>query len=81
MPSGVPIATAIAVIIRLPAIGLSRPPAEPGGGVICVNTATDRPLKPCHNRSARMSTSQSSPKPVAAKASVMVMTLRRRRVL
>ena len=71
MPSGVPISTAMNVIIRLPAIGLSRPPAEPGGGVICVNTASDRPLKPCHSSSARMSTSQSSPNAVAAKASTM----------
>ena len=80
MPSGVPIATAIDVITRLPTIGLSSPPAEPGGGVISVNTASDRPLKPFHNSTARISTSQERPKAVAAKDSPMVMTLRRRRL-
>jgi hypothetical protein len=43
-----------------------------------VNTASDRPLKPCHNNSPRMSTSQLKPKAVAANASPIVMTLRRR---
>ena len=37
MPVGVPIAVAIAVIARLPAIALSNPPRLPGGGVICMN--------------------------------------------
>ena len=46
MPIGVPITTAITVIIRLPMIGLSRPPAAPGGGVISVNTASESPLMP-----------------------------------
>ena len=80
MPSGVPIATAIAVMTRLPMIGLSSPPAEPGGGVISVNTASERPLKPSHSSTARISTSQLRPKAVAAKASPIVMTLRRRRL-
>ena len=52
MPIGVPITTAITVMIKLPTIGLSRPPAEPGGGVIWVKTARSRPLKPFHSRSA-----------------------------
>ena len=38
MPIGVPIATASTVMIRLPTIGLSKPPALPGGGVISVKT-------------------------------------------
>ena len=46
MPSGVPISTASMVRIRLPMIGLSRPPAPPGGGVISVNTASDSPPTP-----------------------------------
>ena len=46
MPIGVPISTARTVMIRLPMIGLSRPPAAPGGGVISVKTASERPLKP-----------------------------------
>ena len=66
MPSGVPIATAMTVMTMLPMIGLSRPPAEPGGGVISVNTASDRPLKPFQNSTARISTSQERPKAVAA---------------
>ena len=79
MPSGVPISTAITVMTRLPMIGLSRPPAAPGGGVISVNTASDRPLKPSHSSTARISTSQDEAEAVAAKASPIVMTLRRRR--
>ncbi len=50
---------------RLPTIGLSRPPAEPGGGVISVNTASDSPLKPFQNSTARISTSQDRPNAVA----------------
>ena len=65
MPSGVPISTAIVVIIRLPMIGLSNPPAEPGGGVISVNTASESPLKPSHSSTARISTSQERPNAVA----------------
>ncbi len=66
-------------MIRLPMIGLSRPPSAPGGGVISVKTVSDRPLKPSHSSTPRISTSQPSPKAVAASDSVMAMTLRRRR--
>ncbi len=69
MPSGVPISTAMAVMTRLPAIGLSRPPLAPGGGVIWVKTARLSPLKPFHSRSARMNTSHNRPKTVAPMAS------------
>src|ERR1700722_4995034 len=79
MPIGVPIATAMIVRIRLPTIGLSRPPAAPGGGVISVKTATDRPLKPFHNSAPRISTSQPSPTAVAANASTFATTSLRRR--
>src|SRR5690348_5323565 len=79
MPSGVPIATAMAVISRLPTIGLSRPPAAPGGGVISVKTASDRPPTPSHSRTPRMSTSQVRPNTVAAMASPAATWLRRRR--
>ena len=34
------------VMIRLPTMALSRPPAAPGGGVISVNTASDSPPTP-----------------------------------
>ena len=64
---------------RLPKIGLSRPPLEPGGGVICVNTATDSPLKPFHNRAPRISTSQPRPNAVAANASAVATALLLRR--
>ena len=46
MPIGVPMTTAMTVIIRLPMIGLSSPPADPGGGVISVKTASESPLRP-----------------------------------
>ncbi len=81
MPIGVPIATACTVRMRLPTIGLSRPPAAPGGGVICVNTASDSPLKPCHNSAARIKTSQPRPKSVAASDSTIAMALLRRRLM
>ena len=79
MPIGVPISTARMVRIRLPTIGLSSPPAEPGGGVISVNTASDRPLKPFHSSAPRISTSQPRPNAVAANASTVAMALLRRR--
>jgi hypothetical protein len=66
MPSGVPTMTARNVMTRLPMIGLSRPPDAPGGGVISVNTASDKPLKPFQNSTARISTSQLRPNKVAA---------------
>ena len=50
MPIGVPMRTAITVSMMLPMIGLSRPPAAPGGGVISVNTAGDRPLRPSNRQ-------------------------------
>ena len=34
------------VMIRLPTIALSRPPAQPGGGVICVKTLERQAGKP-----------------------------------
>src|SRR3954464_9529569 len=79
MPIGVPIATPRTVRIRLPMIGLSSPPSEPGGGVISVNTESDRPENPCQNNSPRINTSQPSPSKVAPNESVIMMPLRRRR--
>src|SRR3954454_19437935 len=80
MPTGVPIATAIVVMTRLPKIGLRRPPEEPGGGVIWVNTASERPPTPSQSSTPRMSTSHDSPNRVAAIDSPMAIMLRRRRV-
>jgi hypothetical protein len=79
IPTGVPIATAITVRIRLPKIGLSRPPAAPGGGVISVNTAGDKPVKPSHNSEPRISTSQPKPNAVAANADTVATALMLRR--
>ena len=79
MPIGVPISTASAVSIRLPMMALSRPPAEPGGGVISVNTASESPLKPSYSSTPRISTSQPRPNAVAASDSTMVMEFLRRR--
>ena len=45
MPIGVPTETASTVRMRLPTIGLRSPPLAPGGGVICVNTASDKPAE------------------------------------
>ncbi len=80
MPIGVPMATASPVMTRLPTIGLSSPPAAPGGGVISLNTCSESPEKPSHNSVPRISTSQPRPKAVAANESVMVVRLRRRRL-
>ena len=41
-------------MIRLPTMALSRPPAEPGGGVISVKTRSERPLKPSQSRAPRI---------------------------
>ena len=79
MPIGVPISTASTVRIRLPTIGLSSPPAAPGGGVISVNTLSESPLSPSHSNSPRISTSQPRPNAVAANDRTIAMPLRRRR--
>ena len=52
-------------------IALSRPPVEPGGGVISVKTASERPPKPFHSSTPRISTSQPSPNAVAASDSTI----------
>ena len=67
-------------MIRLPTIGLSRPPAAPGGGVISVKTASDRPPRPFQSSTPRISTSQPRPNAVAASESAMAIALRRRRL-
>ena len=65
--------------MRLPMIGLSSPPSAPGGGVISVKTASERPENPCQNNSPRITTSQPSPSRVAPTARVIMIALRRRR--
>ena len=46
-------------------MALSRPPADPGGGVISVKTASDSPLKPSQNSTTRIIARPASPTPVA----------------
>ena len=60
-------------------MALSRPPEAPGGGVISVNTRSERPLKPSHSSVPRISTSQPRPNAVAASDSTIVMAFFRRR--
>ena len=76
---GVPISTARLVSMRLPTMGLSSPPAAPGGGVISVKTASERPERPSHSSTARITTNQASPISVAASESPIMIRLRRRR--
>src|SRR5262249_49785764 len=71
--------TARTVRMRLPIMGLRTPPAAPGGGVISVNTASERPEKPYHSSTARITTNQPSPTNVAASESPIMIRLRRRR--
>ena len=79
MPIGVPIATASTVSIRLPMIGLSSPPAAPGGGVISVNTLSESPLSPSHSNTPRIRASHPSPNTVADTDRTIATALRRRR--
>ena len=46
MPIGVLMNVATATMTTLPAIAFSSPPAEPGGGVICVKSVGDSAAKP-----------------------------------
>ena len=48
-------------------MALSRPPAEPGGGVISVKTEGLSPARPFHSSAARMNTRAMSPRPAAPK--------------
>src|ERR1700686_2139667 len=79
MPTGVPISTARTVRIRLPMIGLSSPPAAPGGGVISVNTLGESPLNPSHSNTPRIKASHPNPNTVAATDRTIATPLRRRR--
>ncbi len=79
MPSGVPTTTPITVMIKLPAIAFKRPPALPGGGVICVKTANDSPANPFQKSTARIRNSQVRPKPAATTLRPSQIEFRRRR--
>src|ERR1700742_3959727 len=80
-PIGVPIRIAISDMIALPKKALSRPPSEPGGGVISVNNAGLIALMPLISAVHKIQTSQNNPKIVAATASVSAIAfLMRRRV-
>src|SRR5262249_61391219 len=71
--------TASTVRIRLPTMGVSSPPSEPGGGVISVKTASESPLNPSHKSTTRITISQPTPNNVAASDRLSMMPLRRRR--
>ena len=60
-------------------IGLSRPPAPPGGGVISVNTASESPPTPFTTSTSRISTSQVKPKAAAPIESTVAMRFPHRR--
>src|SRR5262249_35107209 len=79
MPIGVPMRTANTVSSRLPTIGLSSPPPEPGGGVISVKTDRESPENPSHSSTVRMTTSHPSPSAVAASERPITSLLGRRR--
>src|SRR5579884_4187627 len=79
MPIGAPMARPSAVMIRLPTMALSKPPFEPGGGVIWVKTASDRPPNPFHTKAARIKVSQPRPKIVAATHRIFAAASTRRR--
>ena len=66
-----PIAVAITVINRLPAIALSSPPLLPGGGVICMNKDGVIAEMPLISSVDNTRISHMSPNPVAATESVI----------
>jgi hypothetical protein len=79
IPIGAPMKTPKTVSIRLPTMALARPPALPGGGVISVKMASDRPPTPFQRSVAKTITSHAAPKAVAATDRPMVTALVRRR--
>src|SRR5450759_2498542 len=63
---GVPIRVPTSVIIRLPAMALSRPPELPGGGVICTNTTGVSAGSPWSNSVNNIQHSQNRPNSMAS---------------
>ena len=63
---GVLISVAVATISTLPKIAFSRPPADPGGGVICVNSFGEIALTPLRNSTARIHDRNSMPNAIVA---------------
>src|SRR6058998_2704136 len=80
MPVGVPTRVAISVIITLPKIAFNNPPALPGGGVICPNSAGVIAARPFSSSVHSTRTSHNRPNPVAATDRLMTtpLTMRRR---
>src|SRR6185295_15425232 len=66
MPIGVPSSMASPTMMKLPAIAFSRPPSPPGGGVILVKSAGDRPPRPRRSTSNNIQASQNTPNAMAA---------------
>ena len=63
---GVLMNVATSTMTTLPKMALARPPAEPGGGVICVNSVGDSAAKPCQNSTPRIHSRKNMPKPIVA---------------
>src|ERR1700712_1702142 len=80
-PTGAPISVASPVWIRLPTIGLSRPPPPPGGEVMRIRVEKCSPPVPRTTRVARMERSAASTIAVATAHSTLTdrLTQRRRR--
>src|SRR5690606_5079561 len=67
IPIGVPSSVPSPTRIALPTIAFSRPPVSlPGGGVISVNSATEKPPNPRLNTVQRIHASQNRPNAMAA---------------
>ncbi|MNZ92595.1 hypothetical protein D3C78_1116230 [compost metagenome] len=79
MPIGVPSRVPKKVIFSEPAMALIRPPSEPGGGVILVNTSRLMPARPLTSRVYRIHASQNRPNPIASSEAVMLKPLTKRR--
>ena len=66
MPTGVLISVPKPTIIRLPTIALRSPPAEPGGGVSCVNSVGESASNPRTNSTPRIHRRKNMPNAIVA---------------
>ena len=61
MPIGVATSVATPTMSTLPTIALARPPAEPGGGVVCMNIVGPSAPIPLPNRTTRIHSRKAKP--------------------
>src|ERR1700722_15605054 len=78
-PIGVPIRVPIPVWINVPTIAFSKPPFDPGGFVMLVNTESPRPAAPFQTSVNRIDASNSNPINVARAQSALTIRLARYR--